>query len=489
MATLFPLINVLGFIVMVFALTMLIPLLFAFSGHDAALRAFYQAFLLTFGGGLLVWLAARHFKRELQIRDGFLLVSLVWTVLPACATLPLLSYFNQIGQPISFTDAYFETVSGLTTSGSTVLAGLDQLPVSINVWRTFLQWLGGMGILVLAVAILPLLGVGGSQVFKAETPGPMKESKLTPRIAETAKGLYGVYFLISLACFLCFWWAGMSKADAFIHMCATMSLGGLSSHDASFGYFNSVPLEIVAIVFMTIASCNFALHFIAFRKRSLRPLLRDAETRATLAILLLSSLGVALYLLEKHTYPDFSSALRYATFNLVSIASTTGFVNTDYNVWPAFAPVWMLFLSCIATSAGSTGAGIKMVRALLLVKQARREFVRILHPRATSLVKLNDVQVGSSVMIGVLAFMLLYGSTVIAMTFLLLLSEMEPISAFSAVIASINNTGPGLNQVGPANNFASLTDFQTWVCTLTMLLGRLEIFSLIIIFTPTFWRK
>ncbi len=489
MATLFPLINVLGFIVMVFALTMLIPLLFAFGGHDAALRAFLDAFLLTFGGGLLVWLATRHFKRELHVRDGFLLVSLLWTVLPACATLPLLFYFKQIDQTLSFTNAFFETVAGLTTTSATVLTGLDQLPISINVWRTFLQWLGGMGILVLAVAILPLLGVGGSQVFKAETPGPMKENRLTPRIAETAKGLYSIYFLISLACFLGYWWAGMSKADAFIHMCATMSLGGQSSHDASFAYFNSATIEFVAVVFMTVASCNFALHFIAFRKRSLRPLLRDAETRATLAALLLSSLLIAFYLLDKHIYPDFSSALRHATFNVISMASTTGFTNTDFGPWPIFAPVWMLFLSCFATSAGSTGAGIKMVRALLLFKQARREFVRILHPRAANLVKLNEVRVDSNVMIGVLVFMLLYGSTVIGMTLLLLLSDMDAVSAFSTVISCINNTGPRLNQVGPASNFATLSDFQTWVCTLTMLLGRLEIFSLVIIFTPTFWRK
>ncbi|TAK92338.1 MAG: TrkH family potassium uptake protein [Burkholderiaceae bacterium] len=489
MAAILPLINVLGFIVTLFALTMIIPLLFALIGADAGLPAFYESFTLLFAGGLLAWLGTRHFKRELHVRDGFLLVSLVWTVLPACATLPLLAYFKASGAPLSFTDAYFETVSAMTTSGATVLSGLDQLPISINVWRTFLQWLGGMGILVLAVAILPLLGVGGSQVFKAETPGPMKENKLTPRIAETAKGLYGVYFAISLACFLCYWKAGMSKADAFMHMCSTLSLGGLSSHDANFAYFNSVSVEIVAMIFMTIASCNFAMHFVAFRKRSLRPLLRDAETRGTLLALLFSSLLIAFYLLDKKVYPDFATALRYASFNLISVASTTGYVSTDFSVWPMFAPIWMLFLSAFTTSAGSTGAGIKMVRALLLLKQVRREFLRILHPRATCLIKLNNSQVDNSVMIGVLAFMLLYGGTVIMMTFLLLLSDMDLVSAFSTVISAINNMGPVLTRVGPVNNLAALTDFQTWVCTATMLLGRLEIFSLLIIFTPTFWRK
>ena len=480
-----PVVNVFSAIVMLFSLTMTAPLIVAYIYDDAALLTYDESIIITFAAGVLMRLTTMHRKRELQPRDGFLLVFLVWTILPAFATLPLLLHLPGL----SFTDAYFETVSGITTTGATVLTDLDQLPRSINFWRCELVWLGGMGFIVLAVAILPLLGVGGMQLYKAETPGPMKDAKLTPRITETAKGLWLVYAGITVACMLSFRWAGMSWFDAICHSFSTMGLGGFSTHDESFGFFNSPLIEGVTIVFMLIAGMNFATHFQAFRERGVRPYRADPEAGMFVLITLASCAMIACYLWLKGVYPDFMAALRYASFNTVSIATTTGFSSTDYGLWPIFAPLWMLFLCCFASSSGSTGGGIKMIRALLLVRQGLREMVKLVHPHAQVPVKLGGAVVPNEIVYAVLAFMSIYGACVITMTFLLVATGLDAISAFSAVIASINNTGPGLNQVGPATTYAALSDFQTWVCTIAMLLGRLELFTLLIIFTPAFWRR
>jgi trk system potassium uptake protein len=478
---------------MLFSLTMTVPLAFAWVGKDAALLAYEGAILITLGCGAALFFVCRgrkgarthHHRRELQARDGFLLVTLVWAVLPVFGALPLMFHLPTL----SFTDAYFEAMSGLTTTGATVLTGLEKMPTSINVWRCFMVLIGGMGILVLAVAILPLLGVGGSQIFKAETPGPMKDEKLTPRIAETARGLWVVYFVIALTCFFAYRLAGMGWADAFMHMCSTMGLGGFAAYDASFGAFNSPLIEGVAIFFMLLAGVNFALYFVAWKRRSLWSVLGDFEARVFIAVMLASVLGIAVFLTAHGTYATFTESLRHAAFSVVSIATTTGFATVDYAQWPIFAPVLMLFLCCFATCAGSTGGGIKMIRALLLLKQARNELKRIVHPRAVTPVVLSGGVVDGRVMQSVLAFMLIYGGVIIFATLLMLASGLDPVTAFTAVLACVNNTGPGLGQVGPANNFQGLTDFQTWVCSICMLLGRLELLSVLVLFTPAFWRK
>lgn len=477
--------NVLSVIIMLFALCMAFPLAFAMYFDDGTRLVFEQSMLITAAAGMALRLATRGRRRELQTRDGFLLVFLVWTVLPAFATLPLLLYLNDL----SFTDAYFEAVSGLTATGATVLSGLDRLPHAINIWRTFMVWLGGMGIIVLAVAILPLLGVGGSQIYKAETPGPMKDAKLTPRITETAKGLWTVYLLITIACFFSLRVAGMTWLDAMMHTFSTMGLGGFSAHDDSFAYWNSPVIEAVVMFFMLLAGINFATHFVALRRRSTAPYLRDPEVGLYLLVVLGSCVLIALYLWINGVYPQFWTALRFASFNLVSIATTTGFSSTDYNLWPIFAPVWMLFLCCFATCSGSTGGGIKMIRAELMARQAIREMTRIVHPRAYVPVKLGGETIENKIIFAILAFMLVYGASIIAMTMLLTASKLDIITAFTAVFACINNTGPGLNLVGPATTYAVLTDFQTWVCTAAMLLGRLELFTLLVVFTPGFWRR
>jgi trk system potassium uptake protein TrkH len=480
-----PVLNMLGAVVAIFALTMLVPLAVAFLADEEVLVDYDTAFLISFIGGAVVWWATRPFRRELLPRDGFLLVTLVWTVLPAFAALPL--YLHLPG--LSFTDAYFEAMSGLTTTGATILSGHDSLPLSINVWRCLLQWIGGMGIIVLAVAILPLLGVGGSQVFKAETAGPLKEQKLTPRIADTAKLLYAIYFGLSVLCLVSYRLAGMNWPDALMHMFTTMGIGGFSSHDASFRHWNSPVIEWVAVVFMTLAGINFALHFTAWRARSPSVYLRDPEARTFVLVLVFAVLVLTAFLFIHGVYADWPTALRYALFNGVSIVTTTGYANADYNEWPMFAPVLMLFLASFATCAGSTGGGIKMIRGLILLKQARREFVRILHPRSIAPIAVGERVIENHVIFAVLAFMLIYGASITWLTILLLASGLDVVTAFTAVFACINNIGPGLNQVGPTESYATLNDFETWVCTFAMLIGRLELMSVLVLFTPTFWRK
>jgi len=349
----FPVLHVLAAAMLLFSPAFLVPLAFSLALDDGAQSAYETGFLVTFVVGLFFFLATRgRHRRELQPRDGFLLVTLVWSVAPAFATIPLMLSIPGL----SFTDAYFETVSGMTTSGATVLSGLDRLDPSINVWRALLVWIGGMGIIVLAVAILPLLGVGGSQLFKAESPGCMKDNKLTPRIGDTAKGLWGVYFAVTVACILSFRMAGMTWIDAVVHAFSTMGLGGFSSHDDSFGYFNSPAIEAVTIAFMLASSLNFATHFLAVRRRSLGAYVADAEARRVMIWMFGSVAGIAAFLVARDVYPDWLTALRHAAFNVVSIASTTGFASVDFAQWPVFAPIWMLFLSCFVTSSGSSCA-------------------------------------------------------------------------------------------------------------------------------------
>jgi trk system potassium uptake protein TrkH len=486
MESLKPVLAVLARVLMGFSLAFAVPLLWALAVDEPWLAQVWGASLVaTLLSGWLLARAMRRSRRELLPKDGFLLVNLVWVVLPAYSAVPLM--FTVPG--IDVARAYFEAMSALTATGATALSGLDALPVSVNVWRCFLQFIGGLGIILLVVAVLPLLGLGGMQLYRAETPGPMKDAKLTPRIAETARGLWVVYFVMSGACLLAYRWAGMSWADAFMHMCTTMGLGGFSSHDASFGHWNSPAIEWVAIAFMTLAGISFARYFIVWRSRSALPLLRDTEVRAYGVVLMAAVALVTVILLAHGTYDDPTEGLRAAAFQVVSLATTTGYASTDYLLWPAFAPVLLIFLGCFVSCAGSTGGGVKMVRMLLLVKQAHRELVRIVHPRVVNPVMLGGSNVPATVTAAVIAYMLIYGASTVGLTFLLLLSGLDLVTAFSAVIACVNNIGPGLGQVGPASNFGVLNDFQTWVCTFAMLLGRLELLSVMVLFTAQFWRK
>jgi trk system potassium uptake protein TrkH len=486
MRSILAVVNVMGALVMLFAAYFLLPIGTALIyGETASLCAFLVCAGIALVSGLVLWLATRRFSKELRPRDGYLLVSLSWIVITTLAAAPMM-----VGAPhMSFTDAFFESMSGLSTTGSTVLAGLDALPHAVNLWRSALHWLGGMGIIVLAVAILPLLGVGGMQMYRAETPGPIKDAKLTPRITETAKALWIVYAGMSVACIIALRIAGMSWFDAVCHGFSVMSLGGFSSHDASIGYFNSPMIEFVLILFMLAASVNFATHFTAFRRTDPGVYRRDPEARWVLVWLGISVLLLTVFVQLRALFPTAGEALRHVAFSTVSMATTTGFVTEDFSRWPAFVAMWILFLSCVVPCTGSTGGGIKLFRALIMIKQFYREMFVLVHPSAVAPLKIAGNVVSNRVVNSVLAFVFVYFMTVVMLVFALLATGMDFISALTGIIASINNAGPGLGQVGPATNYGSLTDLQTWICTLAMFLGRIELFTFLILFTPTFWRK
>lgn len=476
---------VLGLILMIFGLTYALPIATSIYFDDGMTEHFLRGMSLNIGVGGLLASVTMQFRGDMKTRDGYLLVAFFWLLMASAATLPLMW-----GIPgLSFTDAFFETMSGFTTTGATVLVGLDQLAPSLNLWRHELNWIGGLGIIVLAVAILPLLGVGGMQLYKAEIPGPVKDSKLTPRITETARLLWMVYAAFTLLCIVSLKLAGMGWFDSICHAFSTLSLGGFSTHDASLAFYDSPAIELVITVFMLLSGMNFATHYTALYRASVKPYFRDPEAMPMLGLLAFTILLCSCYIWHFDVYPDFFSGLRFITFNTVSLATGTGYSNTNYEAWPAFIPWLILFLSGVTPCTGSTGGGIKMFRALLLWKQAGRELFSLLHPRAVNPIRIGHTPIANKIIFAVLAFIFLYFISIVVMTFTLMFTGMDPVSAFSAVMACINNTGPGLNTVGPTANYAHLNNFQTWLCAITMLLGRLEVFTLVVLFTPTFWRK
>ena len=479
-----PMLRVLGVLLMGFSACIAVPMVLSWYMGDGAHSAFDESFLLTLSVGLAVFLFARKDHSELKVRDGFLLVVLVWTLLPLFGSLPLYLHLD-----ISFTQAYFEAASGLTATGATVLTGLDSMPLSINFWRTFMHWIGGMGVVVLAVAILPLLGIGGRQMLKAETPGPMKETSLTPRVAQTAKGLWGVYVLLTVACGVVLWQLGMTPWDALMHAFSVMGLGGFSTKDASLGHFNSIQMEITVMVFALLSGLNYATHFMALHGRSLKPYLQDPEAPYFLGTLATSILALTLYLMAVGTYEEFGSALRHVAFHSISLATSLGFAISDYGQWPFFAQLWILFLGSFIACSGSTGGGIKMIRAMMLYKLMYRELLRAMHPSVVWSVRIGGRSVPQHILFAVLSFSFVYMVSIVSMTLLMSFTGLDIVTAFSAVVACINNTGPGLGLVGPASNYASLNEFQAWICVSAMLLGRLEIFTLLVVLTPAFWRR
>jgi trk system potassium uptake protein len=486
MRSILAIVNVLGALVAMFAAFYLLPVITALIyGETSQLHVFLQSAGASLAIGLTLLLATRRYRTELKPRDGYLLVSLSWIAITVLAAVPMM-----IGAPhLSFTDAFFESMSGLSTTGSTIITGLDDLPRSVNLWRCALHWLGGMGIIVLAVAILPLLGVGGMQMYRAETPGPVKDAKLTPRITETAKALWTVYAGMTLACVAALWAAGMSLFDAVCHGFAVLSLGGFSTRDSSIGYFDSPLIEFVVILFMLAAAVNFSTHFTAFRRADPAAYRRDPEARWVLVWLGFSVLLLTGMIHMQGLYPTLAETLRHVAFSTVSMATTTGLVTADFSLWPVFAGMWMLFLSCVIPSTGSTGGGIKLFRALIMIKQFYREMFVLVHPAAVAPLKIAGHVVSNRVVNSVLAFIFVYFMTVVMLTFALLATGMDLITAITGTVASINNAGPGLGQVGPATNYGSLSDLQTWIFTLAMFLGRIELFTFLILFTRSFWRK
>jgi len=476
--------RILGMLMMVFSSTLLPPIVVGLIYQDGAILPFVEAFFLILVAGFLLYLPAYQHKKELRLRDGFLVVVLFWTVLGLAGGLPI--YLSGI-YDISVTDAVFESISGITTTGATVIVGIDDLPHSLLLYRQELQWLGGMGIIVLAVAVLPMLGVGGMQLFRAETPGPVKDTKLTPRITETAKALWYIYLGLTVSCCLAYWLAGMSFFDALSHSFSTVAIGGFSTHDASIGYFNSTAIQFIAIVFMLLSGINFALHFTSIRNRSLRPYRRDAEFRTYILVLMVVSVITIGYLQLNHTFDSTAESIIEGLFQVVSIGTTTGFTTAEYHSWPGFLPVLLLYVSFIGGCSGSTGGGIKVIRILLLVKQGMRELRRLVHPNAQIAVKIGKKVMSEKVIEAVWGFFAAYFAISALMILLLMATGLDQETAFSAVAACLNNLGPGLGDVG--RNFASINDPAKWILCLAMLLGRLEIFTLLVLITPAFWRK
>ena len=477
--------RILGLLLVIFSSTQIPPMIVSIIYVDGAFEPFFYAFAITLITGIVMWLPVKNYRKELRLRDGFLVVVLFWTVLGTFGAIPFILSTQVV---ISVTDAIFESISGLTTTGATVISGLDNLPKSILYYRQQLQWLGGMGIIVLAVAIMPMLGIGGMQLYRAETPGPIKDSKLTPRITETAKALWYIYLTLTIACGVAYWVAGMGVFDAISHSFSTVAIGGFSTHDASMGYFINTPtVEIVAIVFMLLAGVNFALHFVAWRERNVSHYFADSEFRVYLTLIFIVATISSAYLYIMGTFDSAERALLHGTFQAVSIGTTTGFTTHQYHTWPGFLPVLLLFTSFVGACAGSTGGGMKVIRFLLLIKQGLREIMRVIHPNAVITTKVGGKPLSDRVINSVWGFFSAYVAAFSIILLLLMLTGLDQVSAFSATAAAINNLGPGLNQV--AANYANINDFAKWVLTFAMLLGRLEIFTLLVLLTPAFWRR
>ncbi len=476
--------RIFGVLLLVFSITQIPPALIALFVGDGSTTAFVSAYLITMLTGLLLWMPVRRRSDELGTKEGFLVVALFWVVLALFGALPL---YIAPHPNLTVTDAVFESMSGLTTTGATIMVGIDDLPLSIRYYRQQLQWLGGMGIIVLAVAVLPTLGIGGMQLYKAEIAGPVKNSKLTARITETAKALWYIYLGLTLACGLAYWLAGMTPFDAICHAFSTVAIGGFSTHDASLGWFDNQAIETVAIFFMLLAGMNFSLHFFSLRGMSLRPYFADAELKAYLFLLSVVGFVTVVYLYIANVAPNWPEAIRLGLFQTISIGTTTGFAITPHHQWPGALPIMLLMLAFVGGCAGSTAGGIKVIRALLLYRQGVREVIKVVHPNAMIAVKIGRDVLPSRVIESVWGFFSVYVAVFIFMYLLLATTEPDLVTAFSAVAACITNLGPGLGEVG--SNFASVNQIGKWVLCMAMLLGRLEVFTLLVLFTPTFWRQ
>lgn len=477
-------IRILGLLVALFSVAMLPPALVSLIYSDGGGLPFIIAFFFNLVAGLLIWYPNRFQKADLRAREGFLIVVFFWLVLGSFGALPFI--FSTTPE-IGLTDAFFESFSGLTTTGATVLTGLDFLPKAFQFYRQQLQWLGGMGIIVLAVAILPILGVGGMQLYRAETPGPMKDSKMTPRIADTAKHLWYIYVALTSLCAAAYWVAGMDVFDAISHSFSTVAIGGFSTHDASMGYFDSPAINLVCVVFLLISAANFSLHYAAMTNRSIKQYIRDPEFKIFLYIQAALVLLCFYVLVDQSVFDSKVVALDQALFQAVSISTTAGFATTDFASWPLFLPILLIFSSFIGGCASSTGGGLKVVRVILLFKQGMREISRLIHPKAMFSIKLGKKALPDRVVEAVWGFFSAYALVFVVIMLALIGTGLDDISAFTATAACLNNLGPGLGEV--ASNYASVSDSAKWVLMLAMVFGRLEVFTLLVIFTPVFWRS
>lgn len=475
--------RVLGILLMGYSLALIAPALVSIIYQDQAHFAFLITFAITLSTGLALWFVTHDHRQDLRTRDGFVVTALFWVVLGLFGSLP----FMLAESPhLTFSDAVFESISGLTTTGATVITGLDYLPESILLYRQLLQWLGGIGIIVVAMAILPMLGIGGMQLYRAEIPGPVKDTKLTPRITGTAKALMFIYAGLTIVCMLAYWYAGMSFFDAICHAFSTVAIGGFSTHDASIGYFDSAPIMWVAIIFMFISGINFALHFFAWHTRSIKQYFFDPEFRFYGAWILVGIVITVGYLIATKTY-SLTESLLHGTFELVAIATTTGFTTADFSAWPNFLPFMIFIGAFMGGCSMSTAGGMKVIRVLLVSKQGLREIHRLIHPNAVIPIKIGAKTVPDRVVDAVWGFFAVYVFAFLTMFLILMATGLDFLTAISAVGACINNLGPGMGDV--AANYAGINLTAKWVLCFAMLLGRLEVFTLLVLFTPMFWRR
>jgi len=474
--------KIIGVLLILFSTAMLPPLFLSLITQDGIESAFAMGLAATLFAGVALWLPTRNLSRDLNIRDGFLVTALFWVVLGLFGAIPLWLVSDLGLTPIA---AIFESISGLTTTGATVITGLDDLPQSLLFYRQLLQWLGGIGIIVLAVAVLPMLGIGGMQLYRAESAGPSKDRKLTPRITSTAKALFGIYLLLTVACAASYFAAGMSTFDAICHAFSTVAIGGFSTHDASLGHYEQNRVLLVSSVFMLLSAINFGLHFIALQRRNVRVYAQDSETAFFITVIASATVVVCCLLLTTETL-GLEDSVIHGLFQTISIATTTGFTTQDFSVWPLFLPILLLILSFMGGCVGSTGGGMKAMRILLIFRQGVRELRQLLHPNAVIPLKLDARRVQTEVISAVWSFFAVYMFCFVLIWLALLATNLDFISAFSAVVATMNNLGPGLGEV--ADHYGVVSEAGKLVLCLAMLMGRLEVFTLLVLLTPAFWR-
>lgn len=474
-------VRVLGLLLLTFSVALFPPLVVSVLYGDGEVVHLGVTMIVFLCVGGFFWLPYRRTRQSIQRRDGFVIVAMFWTVLGLITASPFV-----FGLHLDIADAVFESVSAFTTTGATVIVGLDNLPPSLLFYRQELQWLGGIGVMVSALAVIPLLGIGGMQLYRAEAPGPVKDDKLTPRLQETARSLWRIYGGLTGACALAYWVAGMNWFDAVAHAFSTISTGGFSTHDASLGYYDSIAVEIVAEVFMFLGGVNFALHYLAIHRGNMRDYWHNSEFRVFTAIVCTLIVIVTVFLAMTRQYPDILASLRYGAFQVISVITSTGFTTTDFSIWPVFLPALLIYSSFIGGCAGSTAGGMKVIRIMLLAKQARRDMIHLIHPQLVKPLKIGDRTVQERVVDAVWGFFALYVLVFAVLMLLLMATGVDHVTAFSAIASCINNLGPGLGEVFA--NFTPLSDFSIWVCSLAMLLGRLELFTILVLLAPGFWK-
>ncbi len=465
-----------------FSITLLPPIFISLFFNEGEFNHFILSLAFVLAMGVILWMPVRRYNVDISKRDGFIIVTLFWFIVGLLGSLPLL-----IGPHLSLTDAFFESISAVTTTGATVITNLDSLPHSILFYRQELQWLGGMGIIVLAVAILPMLGIGGMQLYKAETPGPFKDEKIAPRITHSARSFWFIYLALTMICALAYWLAGMSFFDSLAHSLTTVSTGGFSTHDASLGYFKSSLIDYIAIFFMMLGGINFSVHFLAILKK--KPLLyfKDIEVRVYLGFILLVAGIIISTLYFSNRHESLSASIQFGLFQTVSFITSTGFVTEDFNSWPAALPTLLFLASFVGGCAGSTAGGMKVIRIIIVVKQFWIGILALIHPNLVRHIKIKQQPIPYRTIDAVWGYFSLYIAAFIVIMLVLMASGMDQETAFSSVSTSLNNLGPGLGAV--ASNFHDISEFQKWVLAFTMLLGRLEIVTLLVLFAPAFWKQ